>query len=100
MKVSYTWRLFLNDITGGEMPEGARGWGPEMIAYLPMTKGAVAGMDTIETFMKEHEGRSIDAFFVAGGSKRGWTTWFVGVCEAARVAAIAPVVMDLIRVRN
>ena len=42
------------------MPEAARGWGAEMIAYLPMTKGAVKGMDTIESFMEEHEGHTID----------------------------------------
>ena len=42
------------DITRDEMPEAARGWGEEMIEYLPMTKSAVKGLDTIEHFM-EHE---------------------------------------------
>ena len=43
-----------------------------MIAYLPMTKAAVRGLDTIENFVKEEYDIEIDGFFVAGGSKRGW----------------------------
>ena len=62
----------------------AKGWGEEMIAYLPMTKSAVKGLDTIEDFM-EKLGHPIDGFLVAGGSKRGWTTWFTGVVEPERV---------------
>lgn len=92
---SYTWRLFMNDITDDEMPETAKGWGDEMIAYLPMTKSAVKGLDTIEDFMANLN-NPIDGFLVAGGSKRGWTTWFTGVVEPKRVLAIAPVVMDLL----
>ena len=34
------------DITGDEMPEAAKGWGEEMIAYLPMTKSAVKGLES------------------------------------------------------
>ena len=34
------------------MPEGARGWGNDMVIYLPMTKAAVRGLDLIEQFMK------------------------------------------------
>ena len=88
-----------------------------MIAYLPMTKSTVKGLDTIEHFM-EHEYQArisaqisldptrlknpvkhdITGFLVAGGSKRGWTTWFTGVVEPERVEAIAPVVMDLLNV--
>ena len=30
------------------MPENAKGWGDQMIAYLPMTKSAVRGLDTIQ----------------------------------------------------
>ena len=85
----------MNDITDDEMPETAKGWGDEMIAYLPMTKSAVKGLDTIQDFMAKLD-NPIDGFLVAGGSKRGWTTWFTGVVEPERVLAIAPVVMDLL----
>ena len=34
-------------------------------------------------------------FVVGGASKRGWTTWTTGVGDM-RVAAIVPVVMDLL----
>ena len=67
-----------------------------MIIYLPMTKAAVKGLDLIEQFMLKEENIIIDGFFVAGGSKRGWVTWFTGVVEPQRVIGIAPVVMDLL----
>lgn len=41
---SYTWRLYLDDQVDAPMPEGARGWGDDMIIYLPMTKSAVKGL--------------------------------------------------------
>ena len=43
-----------------------------MIAYLPMTKAAIRGLDTIESFIAEEYEIDINGFFVAGGSKRGW----------------------------
>ena len=52
--------------------EHKKGWGPEMIAYLPMTKAAIRGLDTIESFIAEEYEIDINGFFVAGGSKRGW----------------------------
>ncbi|MCG8415440.1 MAG: PhoPQ-activated pathogenicity-related family protein, partial [Pseudomonadales bacterium] len=44
---------------------------------LPMTKAAVRAMDTVTNFLAQAEQGSIevDQFVVAGGSKRGWTTW-------------------------
>src|SRR5579883_2168441 len=35
----------------------------------------------------------VDHFVVAGGSKRGWTTWLVGTVDP-RVIAIVPLVID------
>ena len=78
------------------MPENAKGWGDQMIAYLPMTKSAVRGLDTMQDFCLKELNHEVDGFLVAGGSKRGWTTWFTGVVEPERVLAIAPVVMDLL----
>src|SRR5207245_10443064 len=40
----------------------------------------------------------IDKFVVAGGSKRGWTTWCTAAVDKRVVAAI-PIVIDCIHVR-
>ena len=92
----YTWRLFMNDLTGEPMPEMAKGWGEEIIAYFPMTKAATKGLDLLEQFLKEEKNIDVEGFLVAGGSKRGWTTWFTGIVEPVRVKAIAPVVLDVL----
>ena len=34
----------MDDLKGAEMPEAAKGWGTDIIAYLPMTKAAVRGL--------------------------------------------------------
>jgi PhoPQ-activated pathogenicity-related protein len=85
--IAYTWVQFLR--TGDER------WP----ARLPMTKAAVRAMDAVTAFLGgEETGRTrVDSFVVAGGSKRGWTTW----CTAAvdrRVIAICPLVIDILNV--
>ncbi len=77
--IAYTWGQFLK---GGD---------DEWPARLPMVKSAVRAMDCIQELLASDEGGNVkvDKFVVAGGSKRGWTTW----CTAAvdkRVAAIVP----------
>src|SRR6185436_9585088 len=85
--IAYTWDKFLR--TGDE----------KWPARLPMTKAAVRAMDAITAFCAgDTGGRStVDRFFVAGGSKRGWTTWTTAAVDA-RVIAIAPIVIDLLNV--
>src|SRR5258707_2041368 len=63
--IAYTWDKFLRT--------GDAKWP----ARLPMTKSAVRAMDTVTAFCGSAEcGRvKVDGFVVAGGSKRGWTTW-------------------------
>jgi PhoPQ-activated pathogenicity-related protein len=67
----------------------------EWLVRLAMVKSAVRAMDAIQEFsLSEQGGRTrIDQFVVAGGSKRGWTTWLTGV-EDKRVVAIIPIVID------
>ena len=85
--IAYTWDKFLR--TGDE----------KWPARLPMTKAAVRALDTITAFCASDEGGKIkvDKFFVAGGSKRGWTTWATAAVDK-RVIAIAPIVIDMLNV--
>ncbi len=66
---------------------------------LPMTKAAVRGMDAVTGFLASPEGGSakVDRFVVAGGSKRGWTTWTTAAVDP-RVVAIMPLVIDLLNI--
>ena len=64
---------------------------------LPMTKAAVRAMDTVTDLVAapERGGLVVDEFVVAGGSKRGWTTWTTAIVDK-RVIAIMPIVIDLL----
>ncbi len=85
--IAYTWVKYLK--TGDET------WP----LRLPMTKAAVRAMDTITAFCAGPQagGVKVDKFFVSGGSKRGWTTWTTAAVDA-RVAGIAPLVIDLLNI--
>jgi PhoPQ-activated pathogenicity-related protein len=86
--IGYTWDQYLK--TGDET------WP----ARLPMTKSAVRAMDCIQDFMSSEQGgrRKIEKFVVAGGSKRGWTTWCTAAVDKRVVAAI-PIVIDVVNVK-
>ena len=64
---------------------------------LPMVKSAVRAMDTVQDHIaKATDGKlKIDSFVVAGGSKRGWTTWLTAAVDK-RVRAIAPASIDVL----
>jgi PhoPQ-activated pathogenicity-related protein len=85
--ISYTWDKFFH---GGD---------DEWLARLPMTKSAVRAMDTVTAFCAGagNCGAAVDKFVVAGGSKRGWTTWTTAAVDK-RVIAIEPLVIDLLNV--
>lgn len=85
--IAYTWDQFLK--TGDET------WP----ARLPMVKSAVRAMDCVQELLASDEGGKtpIDGFVVAGGSKRGWTTWCTAAVDKRVVAAI-PIVIDVINV--
>lgn len=65
------------------------------LVRLAMVKSGVRAMDAITQFMASEDGGkiAIDKFVVSGGSKRGWTTWLIGVTDP-RVVAIIPLVID------
>jgi PhoPQ-activated pathogenicity-related protein len=85
--IAYTWDKFLH---GGDDQWPAR---------LPMTKSAVRAMDAITSFCASEAGGKVDVktFVVAGGSKRGWTTWTTAAVDR-RVIAIVPAVIDLLNI--
>jgi PhoPQ-activated pathogenicity-related protein len=61
---------------------------------LPMVKGAVKAMDTVQSFVPAiRSGAEIDDFMVTGASKRGWTTWLTAAVDD-RVSSIIPMVFD------
>jgi PhoPQ-activated pathogenicity-related protein len=73
---------------------------PTWLARLAMVKSAVRAMDTVTDLLgSEQGGRTpIRHFVVAGGSKRGWTTWLTGAVDK-RAVAIVPAVIDVVNVK-
>jgi len=85
--IAWTWRTFLDATT----PD------PTVILRMPMTKAAKRGLDTLAAVAKEKdESLNIDRFLVSGASKRGWTTYSLGVTDR-RVIAIMPLVFTLLK---
>jgi len=81
--LAFTWDKYLR--TGDER------WP----AHLPMTKAAVRAMDAVIAFCATPEAGNhrIDGFVVAGGSKRGWTSWLTAAVDR-RVVGLVPIVFD------
>ena len=72
---------------------------PTWLAQLPMAKSAVAAMTAVQEALAAEPGApTITQFTVAGGSKRGWTTWLAAITDD-RVAAIAPIVIDVLNIK-
>jgi PhoPQ-activated pathogenicity-related protein len=87
--IAYTWDKYLK--TGD----------PLWAARLPMVKSAVRAMDTVTLFLGSDEGgkKTVDQYVVAGGSKRGWTTWMTAAVDA-RVIGMVPIVIDLLNLEE
>lgn len=88
--ISYTFDKFLNDRD------------PEWPLLLPMVKSAVKAMDALTELSKKELKEPIEKFVISGGSKRGWTTWLTGAYDSThekRVAAIAPMVIDVLNMK-
>jgi len=89
--IAYGWRKFLE---GGAKDKDAK-W----LARFPMTKAVVRAMDVITEITKDEDSLpTVDKFLIAGGSKRGWTTWTTGAVDD-RVIAIAPIVIDMLNMK-
>ncbi len=86
--IAFAWMQFMKGGAGEELQH----WLPR----FPMTRAVVRAMDVVqEVCASKHE--KIEDFFVAGASKRGWTTWTVAAVDE-RVMGMAPVVIDLLNV--
>ena len=72
---------------------------PEALVRLPMVKSGTAAMTAVQQYLASEAGgkKPIDGFVVAGGSKRGWTTWLVGL-EDPRVVGMIPIVINVLDV--
>ena len=85
--IAYTWDKYLRS--------GDEKWP----LRLPMTKAAVRAMDTVTDLIASQQEVKVDQFVVAGGSKRGWTTWTTAIVDE-RVVAIMPIVIDMLNVSD
>ena len=85
--IAYGWKQFLE--------RGAKTEDAEWLARFPMTKAAVRAMDVVSAFTHDSTAVKIEEFVIAGGSKRGWTTWTTAVVDD-RVIAIVPIVIDML----
>ncbi|MCO6431691.1 MAG: PhoPQ-activated pathogenicity-like protein PqaA type [Deltaproteobacteria bacterium] len=66
---------------------------------FPMVRAAARAMDTLTAFSSSELGFSIDKFILSGASKRGWTAWLSAAVDS-RVQAIAPMVFDMLNMRE
>jgi PhoPQ-activated pathogenicity-related protein len=85
--IAYTWDQYLK--------AGDENWP----AQLPMVKSVVRAMDAVQAFAASEQGgrNTVERFVVAGASKRGWTTWLTAAVDD-RVAAIVPIVIDVLNI--
>jgi PhoPQ-activated pathogenicity-related protein len=88
-----------DDLVARSMLECLKSGDQTWLAQLPMTKSAVRAMDAVQAALKENGLTNVEKFVVAGGSKRGWTTWLTAAVDT-RVVGIAPVVIDVLNVQK
>jgi PhoPQ-activated pathogenicity-related protein len=87
--IAYGWREF--------MERGAKDEDAIWLARLPMTKAVMTAMDAVTDYTNTQLGMRLGKYVVAGGSKRGWTTWTTAAMDD-RVVAMVPIVIDVLNV--
>ncbi|MEX2513731.1 MAG: PhoPQ-activated protein PqaA family protein [Cyclobacteriaceae bacterium] len=85
--IAFGWREF--------MESGANDEDAIWLARLPMTKAVVSAMDAVVDYTSKELGLSLGKYVVAGGSKRGWTTWSTAAVDD-RVVGMVPIVIDML----
>ena len=101
--IAWGWKHFVEDNEAD----------PEWLIRLPMTKAAMASMQAAQEFLKQegHGGPLVaqergevgSGWFVAGASKRGWTTWTVGAVTCPSypniigIAPLVPIVPNMVQ---
>lgn len=88
-----------DDLLGFAWAKHLENQDPFWLPRMAMVKSAVRAMDATQEYLgsREQIPRTISHFVVAGGSKRGWTTWLTGAVDS-RVVAIVPIVIDVLNV--
>jgi PhoPQ-activated pathogenicity-related protein len=87
-----------DDLIGYTWDQYIQSGNPRWLARNAMVKSVVRAMDTVTAALADAPfTRRVDRFVVAGGSKRGWTTWLTGAVDD-RVIGIAPIVIDVVNV--
>jgi len=89
--IAITWRHFL------DYPDQ-----PEWLLRFPMVKASIRAMDmATELIAQKHPDRlPLTKWAVAGASKRGWTSWLVAAVDPERIKAMAPMVLDLLNMKD
>ncbi|MBQ7181132.1 MAG: PhoPQ-activated pathogenicity-like protein PqaA type, partial [Bacteroidaceae bacterium] len=65
---------------------------------FPMAKSVLKAMDAVsELAASRHAKKHVGRFVINGVSKRGWTTWMSAATGDPRIVAIAPMVIDILR---
>ena len=71
---------------------------PTWPAHFAMTKSAVRALDALQAYARQQWHQELHSFMAMGASKRGWTTWLLAAADPKRVKAIAPLVIDTLKI--